>query len=80
MTVAYDDFRLVSPLGGLFGYFTDSGMYYRETLNERARWTQEDRTKRISKTVYDLAHRTACKEGESDERTRQTSQDRTDQG
>jgi len=64
VTVAYDAFQLVSPLGGLFRYYTDAGMYYREALNQRARWTQEDRTKRISKTVYEYAHRTAVKEDE----------------
>ena len=68
MSVDYGDFRLVSPLGGLFWYFTSAGMFFREALNTRAHWTQDEDVIRISKTVYDLAHRTAVKEqGESDE-------------
>ena len=73
-SVDYDNFRLMSPLGGLFRYYTDSGSYYRETLNQRARWTQEDRTKRISKTVYDLAHRTAVKADDKDDRQTEAKQ------
>ena len=62
MTVAYDDFRLVSPLGGLFRYYTLDGEYWREALNAHAEWTQPDGVKKLSKTVYDLAHRTAQRE------------------
>lgn len=62
MTVAYDDFELVSPLGGLFRYYTRrDGLYYREALNAHAEWTQPDGVKKLSKTVYELAHRTAVK-------------------
>jgi len=69
VTVVYDAFQLVSPLGGLFRYYTSDGTYWREALNDLARWTQpEDDLKRISKTVYDLAHRTAVKAGESRDR------------
>ena len=65
MSVAYDDFRLVSPLGGLFRYYTSDGTYWREALNAQARWANVEYHKRISKTVYDLAHRTVCKEGKA---------------
>ena len=63
MTVAYDDFKLVSPLGGLFRYYysASDGIHRREALNPQAHWTQEGDTIRISKSVYDLAHRTAVK-------------------
>ena len=65
--VAYDDFQLVSPLGGLFRYYISDCMYWREALNAQARWANVEYHKRISKTVYELAHRTAVKqEGESD--------------
>ena len=60
-SVAYDDFKLVSPLGGQFWYFTSAGMFFREALNTQAHWTQEEDVIRISKSVYDLAHRTAVK-------------------
>ena len=59
--VDYGDFQLVSPLGGLFRYYREGGMYYREALNAHAEWTQPDGVKKLSKTVYDLAHRTAVK-------------------
>lgn len=60
--IAYDDFELVSPLGGFFRYYTAMGMYWREALNGQAHWTQAEDHKRISKTVYDLAHRTALRQ------------------
>lgn len=60
-SVAHDDFTLVSPLGGLFKYYTSDGKYFREALNGQAHWTQEEDTIRICKTVYDLAYRTAQK-------------------
>ena len=57
--IAYDNFELVSPLGGLFRYNTNERVYWREALNDLARWTQpENDHKRISKTVYELAYRT----------------------
>ena len=64
MTVAYDDFELVSPLGGLFRYYISDCMCWREALNAHAEWTQPDGVKKLSKTVYDLAHRTAVKADE----------------
>jgi len=65
VTVAHDDFELVSPLGGLFRYYTADGMCWRLALNDLARWTQpEHDLKCISKSVYDLAHRTAVKTDE----------------
>ena len=63
--IAYDNFQLVSPLGGLFRYYTSDGTYWREALNDLARWTQpEDDLKCISRSVYEFAHRMAVKEGE----------------
>lgn len=58
--IAYDDFTLVSPLGGLFRYYTSDGKYYREALDERARLTQFARVKIISKSVHEFAYRKAC--------------------
>ena len=67
--IDYGDFQLVSSLGGLFRYYTSDGTYWREALNAQARWANVEYHKRISKTVYDLAHRMAVRqEGESDER------------
>jgi len=59
--IAYDDFKLTTTLGSLFRYYTSDGFYFREALNELALWTQTKDAKLISKTVYDLAHRTAVK-------------------
>lgn len=57
--IAYDDFTLISPLGGLFRYYTSDGRYYREALDERARLSQFERTKPISRSVYEHAYRVA---------------------
>jgi len=64
--INHDDFKLVSPLGGLFRYYTLDGEYWREALNAQARWANVEYHKHISKTAYELAHRLAVR-GESGE-------------